>query len=200
MISGYRAAQLCQAIYSPLKGDFDKTLCVSGVVAGIKYVGNDTVVALRGSITAQDWIRDLKIWPEHDAHLGFVADGFTDGIAEFVVALKPCIRGKLILCGHSLGAARACIIAALLPTAQLVLFGCPRPGFRKLRNLVLASGAKVSSFKNRSDPVCDMPYLLGMLGLYVHIAEPTLILSRTVPDDIIDDHEISLYVEALSVA
>lgn len=197
MIPDLQAAKLCQAIYAPSSGEFDHILEVAGVLGGIKYIGGDTVVAMRGSTTAQDWLRDLKFWPEHDAQLGFIVDGFSDGIAAFIAALKPLIKGNLVLCGHSLGAAHACIIAALIPSVQLVLFGCPRPGFRKLKNLVLAAGTHVTSYRNRNDPVCEVPWLMG---LYRHIVEPEIVLSHTIPDDIFDDHQIALYVEALKIS
>ncbi len=197
MISDLYAAQLCQAIYSPSAGAFNHILDVSGVVGGIKYVGGDTVVALRGSITVQDWLRDLKIWPEYDAQLGFVADGFTDGVAAFIVALKPLIKGNLILCGHSLGAARACIIAAMIPSVQLVLFGCPRVSIgNKIRKLIAFSGTKSSSYRNWSDLVIAVP---SRWLMYRHSVCVTQVRCNPEPENDIVAHEIALYVEALMV-
>ena len=196
MIPDLQAAKLCQAIYAPSSSAFDHILEVSGVLGGIKYMGGDTVVAMRGSITAQDWLRDLKFWPEHDAQLGFIVDGFSDGIAAFIAALKPLIKGNLVLCGHSLGAAHACIIAALIPSAQLVLFGCPRVSIgNKLRRLIKVSGTKASSYRDWSDIVTFLP---SRWLMYRHAVDIKQIRGLPKPESDMDAHQIALYVQALS--
>ena len=195
MISDLNCADLCREIYNRTTDAFDDVLHVDGVCGGIKYVGNCTIVAFRGSITAADWIEDVRIIPKYDAQLGFISRGFLDGVREFVAELSPLIKGHLIVTGHSLGAAHACLTAALIPSAQLTLFGCPRVSIGgKLRGLIAASGTWATSYKNLDDLVVEVPS--RWLG-YRHAVPILHIRSHPQPELAIQAHEIGRYCNAL---
>ena len=107
------------------------------------------------------------------------------------------LRGAVTLTGHSLGAARACILAGELaalsrPIAELILFGCPRPGFATLASMVQQSVQRIASYRNGNDPVTQVPWLLGW---YKHVVEPTAIGHAEL--DPIDAHFIARYHAAL---
>ena len=195
MISDLQCAELCRAIYAPSKGAFDAILSVDGVYGGVRYIDGNTVLALRGSLVISDWIQDVRIIPRYDANLGWVSRGFVDGIASFIVKLKPLIKGRLIITGHSLGAAHACLIAGTIPSAQLTLFGCPRVSIGgKLRGLIVASGTVATSCKNWDDLVVEVPS--RWLG-YCHAVQVTHLKSAPEPELAIQAHEIGRYCNAL---
>jgi hypothetical protein len=77
--------------------------------------------------------------------------------------------------------------------ARLVLFGCPRPGFAKLREVVSGNCDQIDTFRNRADPVPIVPYLLG---LYRWVKDPMEVYSTTAPKLPSGDHSILLYIEA----
>jgi len=197
MISDLDAAKLCLAAYTGKSAGWEKWLDVGGVVAGIKKVADITIVAFRGSDSCEDWLRDLDEVPEEHPDLGYVHSGFLEGMDAFYGVLRPLLKGDIYLVGHSLGAAHACILAGLMaehPPKRLSLFGCPRPGFEELRKLVMKSWPMITSYRNRDDPVTEVPYLLG---LYEHIIEPTRLFSPTNPLNPASEHSIYLYIEAL---
>lgn len=189
----YDAALLCQAIYTPKQGDFDHVLKVGCITAGIKYLPHATVIVFRGSCDLEDWLNDFNIAPDFDEQLGIISGGFLNDVREFVLKVKPMIEGSLIVTGHSLGAARACLLTALMKADQLIVFGCPRIGFNKLSDLLKANCPHVLNFKNHDDIVTNLPPFI-----YRSISEQTQILSNPTPQNDIEAHEISRYVEALS--
>ncbi len=195
MITNLFAAQLCQLVYSPTNTTFDHILNIHGVVAGIKYVGGDTVIAFRGSDDVEDWIRDAWVIPTYTAELGWVHGGFYDGIPEFVADAKPLIIGKLICVGHSLGSAHAIYTGALLKAVQISVFGSPRPSmFFKLGSIIKDNGTLTYSAKNWHDVVTGAPS--RWFG-WRHAIPQTGVQSEPEPDDDIDDHMIARYVQAL---
>jgi predicted lipase len=189
----FDAAKLCQSIYDPQTIEFDQVVTVGEIVAGVNFLPNVTVVAFRGSCVVEDWLNDMSIWPEHDPLFGAVADGFMDDVHEFADHIQPMIKGSLVLTGHSLGAARACILSAIIPTTQLILFGCPKVGTTRLKYFVTKNCVEILSFMNHADLVCRLPY-----WLYCHVIEPTQIMSDPIPCTDIQAHEIDRYVQALS--
>lgn len=89
--------------------------------------------------------------------------------------------GPLIICGHSLGAARALILSKLLtldgraPIAR-ICFGEPRSGFVRLGE-ILAPIKQQRSYRNRNatdhDQITDLPFSLPPLFAYQHPTELT---------------------------
>jgi len=84
----------------------------------------------------------------------------------------------VVLCGHSYGAAVACIIAAVYHLAQpartvgVLTFGCPKPGDARLARIV--SECVAVHLVNQDDPVCYLPPSGGELALFAHLVPPAV--------------------------
>lgn len=192
-------AKLCSAIYDDSYRDWDfhwDGVGLGDIVAGIK----DNVLVFRGSITTEDWLRDLTAFPQVPTNhviLGQVHSGFYEGMDEFFVQAANHLSDNPIICGHSLGAARAWLFGGRFicqggRTKRIVTFGSPRPGCEKLQS-ILKHYDKVS-YKNRHDPVTDVPVWLPDFPV-VDMCEFTML---DIPPAINDtsplaDHHMPLY-------
>ena len=114
-------AALCLSLYpgkTPVVWDhFDEGSDPDGVCWAVKHVEDVSVVVLRGTVTPLDWLRNLSAWvePIHHDNLGPVHASFYSGMRTVQRELTEIVpSGPLIICGHSLGAARAVILSALL--------------------------------------------------------------------------------------
>jgi len=129
---------------------------------------------LRGTVTLGDWLRNTQAWvePIHHDDLGPVHAGFYSGMRTVQRELTEIVPSRpLIVCGHSLGAARAVILSALLtldgkePIAR-ICFGEPRAGFARLRE-ILAPINQQRSYRNRNatdhDEITGLPFSLPLL-------------------------------------
>ncbi len=193
MITALDAAKLCVHSYDETNTAFDAWRDVNDVVGGIKYIGDNTVLVMRGSDDVVDWLHDLSAWPDW-TNDGVVDAGFADGIRGFLAIVKPFIKGNLILTGHSLGAARCCIIAAAIKTSQMILFGCPKVGLDAFKDAVIKSGVDIQSYRNGDDPVTLVP------PFYDHIIPPTQLRPVHQFDDPIQYHMIDEYVASLGLS
>ena len=198
MITDYELCLLEAATYDP-GTSWDTRWTTGGVYVYHRNVRGYDVIAFRGSDNMEDWLRDLKGWPKYHPKLGFCHAGFLEDMdlvaQEVLLLLQPA--SKVVVIGHSLGAARALILAALMTVSGLkpdyvVVWGEPRPGFSKLKNILLGGGFLIRSYKNRNDPVTLLPYYFG---LYRHVTDP-IKLDVPMPADYkgIPDHGISLYL------
>jgi hypothetical protein len=151
-------------------------LCdIARVHCGLAEVAGARVLIYVGTENLADLECDLQCWGTRStAHpqLGLVDTGFFAGLEENLAALLPDLPAGVIIAGHSLGAARACLAAGLLtlagrPPRSLVLFGCPRPGGAQLARLIRAIPA--TSYRNhvadQLDPITTLPPALGCLLL-----------------------------------
>jgi hypothetical protein len=134
-----------------------------------------TLLSFRGTQpdNLQDLIADLRAnlvaWPES---AGRVHDGFAVAvralrpqILDWIGTAKPELN-KLILTGHSLGAAMATLAASIWPPAWLVTIGSPRVGDAAFVATVAAKyGAR---FVDCCDAVTEVP---PEIGGYVHIKD-----------------------------
>jgi len=192
--------------YDPGKGP-------SGICWASQRSEDVTDIFLRGSATFWDWVKDLMLLPapwEHDT-LGLIQPGFALGMDRCWAAIKANTIGPWRLHGHSLGAARADILAGLMleegiAPLGLVLFGEPKPGFQKLADYI--ASVPRHSYRNGNptglrghDLVTDYP-ILASPPRYVHPSK--LIDVSAVPDLKVDleygifrFHHLPLYVEAL---
>jgi len=160
------------------------------------------IVASRGSFDLDDWIRDVSFIPIWSWRLGgFVHYGFYKDMPRVpreILAAVP--TGNIVLTGHSLGASHSNILAGLLlalgikPRA-LIMFGEPRSDFGNIGRKLKKACVPVRSYRNRHDPVCEVPLGLGRLLPYRHEWELTGIDggSGSDPRDPFNDHHIALY-------
>jgi hypothetical protein len=123
--------------------------------------------------------------------------------------LRPLLMQPVIIAGHSLGAARAAILTALMvkdgviPAARVV-FGEPKPGLIDLAELI--KGVPARSYRNgdtlHHDLVTDVPLSLPPLE-YMH-PTPIVPVCAEPTGDLFDRfgafawHHIGLYVTAVS--
>jgi hypothetical protein len=222
MISDLALARLCQALYAypgqapESWAHYDDGANSDGVCWAVKEIEDYSVIVLRGSITPQDWRCDFQAFadPFHHDDLGPVHPGFLSGmktVQREVTDLIPVGGNRIIITGHSLGAARASILTGLMrltprrsDVVRRVVFGEPRPGFQQLADLVSeVSGASYRNAANGShDLVTDVPFSIPPEN-YVH---PTSLIdvSAAPNGDLVSQwgpfalHHCSLYVKALS--
>jgi len=218
MISDALCASLCQDIYSPtaLIGEWDHfdLGADDGVCWALKKIDGYDIVVFRGSITAQDWLRDVYVLPFGQVsplktRIGHVHAGFFLGMEHMWGELLPMLGNPVIVTGHSLGAARAAILTALMvtdghPPQARVVFGEPKPGLIDLADLIKDIPAR--SYRNGDatyhDVVTDVPMTLPPQQ-FVHptpivpvCAEPTGDLFSRL--GAFAYHHIQLYVAAVS--
>ena len=134
-----------------------------------------TILSFRGTQpdNYQDLIADLRAnlvaWPES---AGRVHDGFAVAvralrpqILEWIASAKPQLN-KLILTGHSLGAAMATLAASIWRPAWLVTIGSPRTGNAAFVDTVSAT------YRMRLVDCCDaVTEVPPAIGGYVHIKD-----------------------------
>ena len=185
-------AKLCQATYGnepPLP-----TQSCNGVV----WAAQGDVIAFRGSESEQDWLRDFEAETFNHPQLGKVESGFFEGIQQTFAWMVKNGPKNPVFTGHSLGGAHAAIMAALYeandyPWQGLVTFGCPRPGYAQLRDLLCGSGKPMTAYRNGKDIVPTVPRAFLWWSYrtcvpWTHIGEG---------DDPFSDHLIARYIEAL---
>lgn len=206
-------ASLCAEIYKPtaiISGfdHFDAGLD-DGVCWALKKFDGFDVIIFRGSLTLQDWIADLRALAV-PTRIGHVHVGFFAGMEHVWSEARALLTQPAIVTGHSLGAARAGVIAALMaadgsaPIARVV-FGEPKPGLLDFAARLKDIPAR--SYRNgdarHHDLVTDLPFSFPPLQ-YVH---PTPIVPVCCKPEGIEFedlgvfawHHVSLYETALAV-
>lgn len=178
---------------------------------GVKVVDGCDVVVFRGSTTFEDWRRDFDAWADPFGHakIGPVHPGFLLGLDQVLSEYRQKAGGKLLVAGHSLGAARASIFCGLAVAAGIVpvgrvVFGEPRPGFKQLADVIdpitesrSYRNGKPGSFEH--DLVTDVPYRIGPYQ-YVHPTPLIDVSALAPPDDawgIFGYHHMQLYAQAV---
>lgn len=165
------------------------------------------ILAFRG--TQPDRVGDLltdadarlKTWrlepgDENTADIGSVHAGFANTASGLWEAVKHWRNGaaaghRLVICGHSLGAAIATLLAMPARADALVTIGSPRIGDGRFCAAVTAAVPKVSRFVGCCDVVTTVPPSLG--GRFGHVGDETYIDRAGVvrpgldPDDIRSD-------------
>jgi predicted lipase len=159
---------LCAEIYQPtaIAGAFDyyDAGMDDGICWALRRLDDFDVVVFRGSVTRQDWLRDVQALAM-PSRIGHVHSGFYAGMEHMWADLKPMLSQPAIITGHSLGAARADVLTALmtvdsvLPVARVV-FGEPKPGLLDLAKLI--TGIPGRSYRNGDDThhdlITDVPF------------------------------------------
>lgn len=170
----------------PPAGTWDLQITMDGGVNGLKVEPDGTVgVHIHGSEDLSDWEHDFSHFalPVDHPSLGPVHPGFLAG----ALTIKPVIdqfagERPIAFYGHSYGAGRASILAALRvtegkPVARLEQFGEPKAGGPKLRS-ILANvpgeshrNAKPNGDALDHDLVTDVPFNLGQDIPYCSVRE-----------------------------
>lgn len=220
MISDFDIADLCTRIYAPageppVEWDFfEAGVGDHGVCYGIKRIDGIDYVILRGSKSFLDWRRDGDWWsrPKIDARLGPVWPGFVEAMPEAWQQIQPRIGARVVVGGHSLGAARASPLVGLMmidgckPLARVV-FGEPYPAMQPLANLVAQIPGR--SYRNgdnhHHDLVTDVPYPLPFLNWVrasplIHVSAQPTVEATSLLGRAFDWHHMALYRQALKTA
>jgi len=176
------------------------------VVAGHLQEDGFDIIVLRGSLTAEDWVRDATAIPVWHPELGHVHAGFMTGMEDVYSEISQVLKNKTIITGHSLGGARARLLAGLFAIrrpgicSQVITFGSPKPAFVNLARIIEKSGMGHFSYRNRNDVVPTLPLSVFPFLDFVH-TEQWLVLNESPENsnmEALRDHSISLYIKALS--
>ena len=167
-----------------------------------RVVDGDDVIAFRGSSNAEDLLDDFRGWPKKHLLVGWCHAGFVDGMDDVLMEVSAALGGRRVyVSGHSLGGARALILGGMLVAKGIAplgiaTFGAPRPGFARLSVMLNGGGFPIRCYKNRRDPVTDVPYLGG---LYTRPVEQTRLDVAPAADDggPFADHHMPLYLEGV---
>lgn len=183
-----------------------------------KEYGQTLYILWRGSYTPLDWLLNFTATPTKDGSIGMVHKGFVVGVwavqdeldayASSLCANKNIT--KIVVTGHSRGAAQACDYAGHavmqgLPVTDLILFGCPRPGYQTLADILKNHKVNIRSYRNGDDPVTKVPFNIDLIGTtcdfpYVDVADFTQLHERPPKHDswgIVADHHWQLYARGL---
>ncbi len=215
MISDLGTAELCLASYVASESDtqgfdhFDAGRD-DGVCWAIKHFDDCDVIVLRGSVTGQDWVKDVFAVPYigHRRNLGKVHHGFYVGLDnawdDMAQKLRPHL--PIVLTGHSLGAARAALLAGimldegLMPFARVV-FGEPKAGFQQLADFLKPVSTRSYRCGDgiNHDPIPALPATVPP-WLYVHQTPLIDITAHADPADYgpFVFHHMPLYAAALA--
>lgn len=207
-------AALCGLIYQPsaIAGGFDyyDAGMDDGVCWALKHLDGFDVVVFRGSVTLRDWVCDARAIAI-STRVGHVHDGFYAGMEKMWSEARAIIKQPAIVSGHSLGAARAGVLAALmiadgLPPVARVVLGEPKPGLLDFAKYIGAIPAR--SYRNgdarHHDLVTDVPFSFPP-EQYVHPTPIVPVCCRPEDGDFADLgvfawHHIQLYVAAVTAA
>jgi Lipase (class 3) len=202
---------LCDDIYTNTSGwDYLDHGLDDGVYFGLKKLDDCDVIVFRGSITPLDWWRDLRANPVEVHGIGTVHDGFHIGLDKMWAEVQPMLTQPVLVTGHSLGAARADILTAIMvaankPPIRRVVFGEPRPGLEDLAEKIRQVDGPTyrNSVSWGHDRVCDVPLrLYGKLD-FVHPKVMTDVSAAPSGDlmqkyEMFSLHHIQLYQQAVA--
>lgn len=195
MSSDADLADICAETYVP-----PTTVQIgSDLAANVIDQGERVVVAFRGTINIEGWIRDFDALPKSHPLLGYCHSGFLSGACALVQTLTIPKDKTVVLTGHSLGGALAVLVGALRIAVgervdTLVTFGAPRAGFRAMRALWLAH--EVRQYRRGNDPVTDVPLDIPIMP-YTHLANALISIGKPDPDRAWNCHSIRGYAADL---
>lgn len=209
MISDLELAQAANDCYPDCLaggGLWAQTWMTNDIHVGLRHATGGDIIAFRGSIDETDWLRDFEGWPRKHPKLGYCHSGFLENMDAVAIELSMAIGPEkpYAITGHSLGAARALILSAMMvlaktPPALVVTFGTPRPGMGQLSDILRNGGFPIRHYKNGPDPVADVPVTIPPLWLYQKPVVDTA-LSMAPSEGALDPfhwHHMPLYLEGI---
>ncbi|WP_439398745.1 lipase family protein [Bradyrhizobium sp. PMVTL-01] len=210
--SSLELAKLSRQIYAPdapVSGfDYFDAGMDDGICWAFKRVAGYDIVVFRGTHTLQDFVHDIRALAV-PTRIGHVHVGFYAGMEHMWGDLRPMLTQPAVVTGHSLGAARAAVLTALMkadgvPPALRVVFGEPKPGLIDFTSRI----ADVPGFSYRNgnqlhhDLITDVPLTFPP----IEYSRPTPIIpicAAPAPNDRYGPfawHRIELYEAALAAA
>jgi pimeloyl-ACP methyl ester carboxylesterase len=183
----------------------------ANVYMGMIIKDDVLIVSCRGSFDEEDWLHDLrfhKFVPPGNNYLGEVHDGMYLGTPEALDIIKFIVNingiKKIIFCGHSLGGARASLLAAQWTFAEiteqvaaLVTWGEPASMLTKGNSYI--SDIPGANYRNKDkygiDTVTESTKLFGFVPRkqFDDISNPPLKRNLL---DLFDLHHFELYMNA----
>lgn len=190
---------LCAAIYDGT-GSWDHLDSGpdDGIYWALKKLNGCDVVVLRGSITAHDWAEDFRAFPVV-TRIGTVHAGFYAGMEKMHGEVTSMLTQPVMVTGHSLGAARADVLCALMvagnkPPVRRAVFGEPRPGLADFAKFL--SGVPGDGYRNGDvnghDIVTDVPLQLPGSFDFIH-PKPLVDVTAPPTGDFFARHEPFAY-------
>ncbi|WP_024517089.1 lipase family protein [Bradyrhizobium sp. Tv2a-2] len=160
--------KLCAQIYQPnaaVSGfDYFDAGMDDGVCWAIKRLDGCDVVVFRGSVTMQDWARDILALAL-PSRIGHVHTGFYAGMEHMWSDCQKMVTQPVAVTGHSLGAARADVMAAMMSTdgqdpVLRVVFGEPKPGLIDFTSRIarIPGGSYRNGDGFHHDLITDVPF------------------------------------------
>jgi len=165
---GFKIREFLESPHTP---EHEGTHCFLAVGRDGQTDGELAVLAFRGTNKddLRDVVADLKFLPQPWKGGGRVHRGFAESLAEIEPALDAALRsitGRLLITGHSLGAAMATLVASWRKPASLYTIGSPRVGDKAF--LATLHGVENHRYVDCCDVVTRVPFLMG----YRHLGDP----------------------------
>lgn len=173
----------------------------------------EVYLIFRGTMTTTEWVRDFSIrltaYPYRT--FGKVHDGFIQTYDLFRKAIQEGLAGtgqrwRLLIPGHSLGAALATLAASDVvstmgfPEAKVYTFASPRVGDKafaaEYNHMFMGRSFRIA---NTCDLIVAMPFpvpFLGFLGGYFTHVETPVEFTRQ-EEDVEKNHDLATYLNAL---
>jgi hypothetical protein len=198
------------------------------LIVSIGYIAQDeagnVVIAIRGTHGVHEWIHDVlyeTVPCPFLAEAGHTEDGFTDmymslrvtaeheskRLVDFVAAMEfPRPMKSLTVCGHSLGAALATLLALDLVAntrykdLALYNFASPRAGDEKFAEVFNRLVPNTYRIANRKDLVTEIPPIfLSHKNRYAHVeATSVLVPHLGVREHMLCMHHLSTYTHLMA--
>lgn len=171
---------------------------IPGCVWFMKHVGDVDVVAFEGSHDLIGWRKNFDAWAKAETYRSNTLDlhpGFYSGLPDAWSKIQKLIGPRVVITGHSRGAAQAADLACLMLIDDLVPeavvgFGEPKSGYKSQADL-LAKVPYQRIYRNGNavfhDVVTDVAYTFPNLP-YQHRAPLTLVTAKPPPG-----HELGMF-------
>jgi len=195
-------AFLCYLSYMYLTQTLLVTTVLHDIVYGVLETPTIVFIVFKGTSRFNEVMTDIKFLKTDDdfdipgrIHRGFY-DTLKDDIPVIIHKLKSILDGRrLVITGHSLGGALACILHAYIQKkepelgSELITLGAPRIGDKGFSTFI--STTKALRIVNRGDIVTMIP----TINYYHHDKEITIGTRFTIPGA--SKHSILKYIQNL---